>query len=360
MPRAVGGLDVDVVHADGVVRDRPQARGGVDQLGVDAVGEQREQALGLAHAREQLVARRRQRLGPDLDLVLGGEPIERAAGQRAGDEHLHRCGSMPRPGRMPRREALDLGDRSSRGAAGGRGAGLRPERRDARPGPRRPVPGGLSRRRRRPQADRPLDGARGGAARRAAGAAGDGRPGRVGPAQPQHARATRSPGSSRMHRSLNKGDYRGFPRNPELQLLWFLDTAVIVRQREIAEGAEDYGTAVGRLRALDRRRGAPGAREPRRLPALLRRRRRAADRVLPAERPHPGRRAARAAGLRRARASATSSRSRARCPREACMVGARAEPRPARAGGPRGGVGGRAGRRSTPAARARGARRSWS
>jgi hypothetical protein len=43
-----------------------------------------------------------------------------------------------------------------------------------------------------------------------------------------------------MHRTLNKGDYRGFPRNPQLQLDWFLDTAVIVRQREIANGAEDY------------------------------------------------------------------------------------------------------------------------
>jgi hypothetical protein len=43
-----------------------------------------------------------------------------------------------------------------------------------------------------------------------------------------------------MHRSLNKGAYRGFPKNPELQLRWFLDTAVIVRQREIAEGDEHY------------------------------------------------------------------------------------------------------------------------
>jgi hypothetical protein len=44
-----------------------------------------------------------------------------------------------------------------------------------------------------------------------------------------------------MHRSLSKGPYRGFPRMPDLQLLWFLDTAVYVRQREIAEGHEDYG-----------------------------------------------------------------------------------------------------------------------
>jgi hypothetical protein len=44
-----------------------------------------------------------------------------------------------------------------------------------------------------------------------------------------------------MHRSLSKGPYLGFPKKPDLQLLWFLDTAVYVRQREIAEGDEDYG-----------------------------------------------------------------------------------------------------------------------
>jgi hypothetical protein len=44
-----------------------------------------------------------------------------------------------------------------------------------------------------------------------------------------------------MHRSIGKGPYRGFSRKPDLQLLWFLDTAVHVRQREIAEGDEDYG-----------------------------------------------------------------------------------------------------------------------
>ena len=44
-----------------------------------------------------------------------------------------------------------------------------------------------------------------------------------------------------MHRSLGKGDYRGFPGDPELQLRWFSDTAVAVRQRAIAEGDEDFG-----------------------------------------------------------------------------------------------------------------------
>src|SRR5918911_3827058 len=39
-----------------------------------------------------------------------------------------------------------------------------------------------------------------------------------------------------MHRSLNRGPYRGFPRDPDLQVRWFTDTAIAVRQRKIAEG----------------------------------------------------------------------------------------------------------------------------
>jgi hypothetical protein len=42
-----------------------------------------------------------------------------------------------------------------------------------------------------------------------------------------------------MHESLNTGDYRGFPRNPDLQVRWFLDTAALVRQRRVAEGRPD-------------------------------------------------------------------------------------------------------------------------
>jgi hypothetical protein len=42
-----------------------------------------------------------------------------------------------------------------------------------------------------------------------------------------------------MHRSLNSGEYRGFPRNPNLQVKWFLDTAAQVRQRLVAEGRAD-------------------------------------------------------------------------------------------------------------------------
>ncbi len=42
-----------------------------------------------------------------------------------------------------------------------------------------------------------------------------------------------------MHRSLNSGEYRGFPRNPTLQVKWFLDSADQVRQRRVAEGRGD-------------------------------------------------------------------------------------------------------------------------
>jgi hypothetical protein len=42
-----------------------------------------------------------------------------------------------------------------------------------------------------------------------------------------------------MHESLNSGDYRGFPRRPDLQVRWFLDTASTVRQRRVAEGSPD-------------------------------------------------------------------------------------------------------------------------
>ncbi len=42
-----------------------------------------------------------------------------------------------------------------------------------------------------------------------------------------------------MHESLSTGAYRGFPRNPELQLDWFLDTAMLVRQRLLARGRPD-------------------------------------------------------------------------------------------------------------------------
>jgi hypothetical protein len=48
-----------------------------------------------------------------------------------------------------------------------------------------------------------------------------------------------------MHSSLNAGDYRGFPKNPTLQLDWFLDTAALVRQRRVAEGGPDPAADAG-------------------------------------------------------------------------------------------------------------------
>jgi hypothetical protein len=46
-----------------------------------------------------------------------------------------------------------------------------------------------------------------------------------------------------MHRALNTGPYHGFRSDPELQLRWFTDTAIAVRQRQIAEGDGEFGSA---------------------------------------------------------------------------------------------------------------------
>jgi hypothetical protein len=129
-----------------------------------------------------------------------------------------------------------------------------------------------------------------------------------------------------MHRSLNKGDYRGFPRDPELQLRWFLDTAVIVRQREIAEGAEDFGTDSGvyGLWIADVERPAPENREGYQpyfddADALLTESCRPSGHVADETPP-----ALRIVAAGRQRDAVVIS---ARCPGEACMVAARAEPR---------------------------------
>ena len=128
-----------------------------------------------------------------------------------------------------------------------------------------------------------------------------------------------------MHRSLNKDPYRGFPKHPDVQVRWFLDTAVIVRQREIAEGDEDYAgdpTAFG-IWIADVERPTPQNRSGYQ-PYLD-----DAEKLLPNPcRPSSFEPDAKAPGLR----VTASARQRdaitltARCPRESCLVGARAEP----------------------------------
>jgi hypothetical protein len=129
-----------------------------------------------------------------------------------------------------------------------------------------------------------------------------------------------------MHRSLDKGEYHGFPRNPALQLEWFLDTAVIVRQREIAEGAEEYGSgpdAYG-LWIADVERPAPQNRDGYQpylddADDLLTESCRPADHSADGTPP-----ALRVKAAKRQRDAVVLS---VRCPSEACMVAAQASPR---------------------------------
>src|SRR2546425_5920406 len=91
------GPDVDVVEADRVVRYDAQARTAVHQLRVDAVGQEREQPLGLPRLCEQPLARRRKLLLPKLHVGRLADHREAPVGDRAGDEYswLH-AARLPR------------------------------------------------------------------------------------------------------------------------------------------------------------------------------------------------------------------------------------------------------------------------
>jgi hypothetical protein len=46
-----------------------------------------------------------------------------------------------------------------------------------------------------------------------------------------------------MRRSIwDQGEYAGFPRRPDIQLRWFVDTARSVREQHLARGERDFGT----------------------------------------------------------------------------------------------------------------------
>ncbi len=120
----------------------------------------------------------------------------------------------------------------------------------------------------------------------------------------------------------NSGAYRGYPRNPELQLRWFTDYAVLVRQRKIAEGDADFGrdeARWGRWVGIVENPGAPAvnhyARRLEEAQALV-----AGDCLptgaAPDSTPRP-RCASRPAAASRAAISV-----RARCPAESCVAAA--------------------------------------
>ncbi len=128
-----------------------------------------------------------------------------------------------------------------------------------------------------------------------------------------------------MHTSLNAGVYRGFPKNPELQLRWFTDTAVAVRQREIAESGQAYGARAADFGEwiADVERPAPENRDGYQpyfdeadalIPRSCRPSDHSPDSTAPVVRVH---------GARRQRDAITL---KVRCPVEACMAAAAAEP----------------------------------
>jgi hypothetical protein len=65
------GVHVDVVDADGIVRDHAQLGVGRDQVGVHGVGEQREEPLAPRQALPQDLRARRTTAIPDLRVMRG-------------------------------------------------------------------------------------------------------------------------------------------------------------------------------------------------------------------------------------------------------------------------------------------------
>jgi hypothetical protein len=43
----------------------------------------------------------------------------------------------------------------------------------------------------------------------------------------------------------NQGEYAGYPRNPELQIKWFIDNALAHKRSQIAAGDRDFGQDPG-------------------------------------------------------------------------------------------------------------------
>ena len=102
-PRARG--DIDVVEADGVVADHPELRpGGIEELVVDLVGQQRQGAVDTGDAPQQLVSRRRQVPVPQVDVTRRADEVEALVGQPSRDED-------PGDGPLPRESATtETGD----------------------------------------------------------------------------------------------------------------------------------------------------------------------------------------------------------------------------------------------------------
>ena len=84
-PAPLALLEVDVVEADGVVRDDAKLRpGGVQQLGVDAVGQHRQEPVAACSSREQLLAGGRQLFVVDVERERPLELLPARAPARAG------------------------------------------------------------------------------------------------------------------------------------------------------------------------------------------------------------------------------------------------------------------------------------
>ena len=133
------------------------------------------------------------------------------------------------------RPVPDPAGAARRGRARRRGAG-RPDRAAHRAEP-------VSGRRRGPAGARAVAGARGAEGRAAAGAAGDGVAGRERRGEPVRRRPRLGRLLPDAGRDLERrAEYAGYPEKPELQAKWFIDQALAVKAKRIAEGNTSFET----------------------------------------------------------------------------------------------------------------------
>ena len=85
---AGGGVEVDIVHADGQVADDAQLRRLRNHARVDLVGHHREHRVGVLQRGAQHRLRRRQLVAPYRNRGRGAQALDRGGIDRAGDEYF--------------------------------------------------------------------------------------------------------------------------------------------------------------------------------------------------------------------------------------------------------------------------------
>lgn len=88
------GIEIDVVHADGIVRDDAEIGSRLEERLVDAIAEERDEGVFSGNPREDALTSEPGRVLSDFDVMRGAEAIEGIAGELCGDEDASHGGAF--------------------------------------------------------------------------------------------------------------------------------------------------------------------------------------------------------------------------------------------------------------------------